>query len=380
MGAAKVSSDVLTLEILMESGPDKLGSLSFSLPTIRIGRGPENDVVLAADPKVSRLHAEIQQHGSDFYLVNLSTKNFIILNGHRIEKEKLSQGDTLQIGDSTFKVRFPSSKPIEIDNSNFEPQTQPDRVSSPVDFTELKNQRKERGAPANVRPPPGPFSPAISQPGLPPAMPQPSFQAPPFQPPPFQAAPAPPRQKPASMQGDSGKMRFYLIVGVIGILLYFFLSDSGSGKKKDPNAVRTRTDLTQQLEQSDVAITQLKSLAEKQNSVTYRRAQENLVRSLRDFNQGQYSRAMEGFQVVLNLDPNNEMALRYRNLSVTRLDQQVSEMMLQGARYLEKGNYRLCTDAYSKAMILLQGRRDDPKYIQSKKFQEQCRLAQEGRY
>jgi hypothetical protein len=62
-----------------------------------IGRSRECDVQLA-DTNVSRRHAELRQDGATYWLVDLGSTNGTDLNGRRIEREKLSDGDTITIG------------------------------------------------------------------------------------------------------------------------------------------------------------------------------------------------------------------------------------------------------------------------------------------
>jgi hypothetical protein len=64
-----------------------------------IGRSRECDVQLA-DTNVSRRHAELRQDGATYWLVDLGSTNGTDLNGRRVEREKLSDGDAITIGSS----------------------------------------------------------------------------------------------------------------------------------------------------------------------------------------------------------------------------------------------------------------------------------------
>lgn len=73
---------------------------------LRIGRVSESDVWLN-HPKVSRLHAGINEIGGYFFLINLSGSSATTLNGRIIpfnEAEALSTGDELQIGPYFLQV------------------------------------------------------------------------------------------------------------------------------------------------------------------------------------------------------------------------------------------------------------------------------------
>ena len=62
-----------------------------------IGRSRECDVRLS-DTNVSRRHAELRQDGATYWLVDLGSTNGTDLNGRRVEREKLSDGDAITIG------------------------------------------------------------------------------------------------------------------------------------------------------------------------------------------------------------------------------------------------------------------------------------------
>ena len=67
---------------------------------LRIGRLPDSDIWLN-HPKVSRLHAGINEVEGYFYLINLSASSGTTINGRAIpfdEAEALTEGDEIQIG------------------------------------------------------------------------------------------------------------------------------------------------------------------------------------------------------------------------------------------------------------------------------------------
>jgi pSer/pThr/pTyr-binding forkhead associated (FHA) protein len=66
-------------------------------PTASLGRSKECDCVLD-DPNVSRRHAELRREGSTWWLVDLDSTNGTELNGKRVQKAKLSEGDTITLG------------------------------------------------------------------------------------------------------------------------------------------------------------------------------------------------------------------------------------------------------------------------------------------
>jgi len=65
----------------------------------RIGRDPGCDVQVPAS-LVSRFHAEVFPEGGRWWARNLQSLNGLLLNGERIEKAELKDGDALQLGKS----------------------------------------------------------------------------------------------------------------------------------------------------------------------------------------------------------------------------------------------------------------------------------------
>jgi len=69
---------------------------------------------LVTDPKIiSRRHAQIEQEGEGFYLMDLVSTNGTKLNGQRIppkEKQPLSNGDTIEFGRNGAQMTFVGEK------------------------------------------------------------------------------------------------------------------------------------------------------------------------------------------------------------------------------------------------------------------------------
>ncbi|MNJ92787.1 Glycogen accumulation regulator GarA [compost metagenome] len=360
MSAAPQAKDTVKFDVEVVRGPHAGLKLSFTKPSVTLGRGPENDIVLSSDPRVSRQHAEIKQRGHDFVIVNLSQKNFIMVNGNNVQTEIISNDSVIMVGDCEIRLRADSVAP----------GMTPAAPSAP--------------APSLVPSGPKPdFSQAVPRPVTPP----PAHQKQGYAPPATSAPPMPPpgtsRQAPPASGGlmANPRARFYGIVVVIGLVLWFLLSPSKKTDVKDPNAFRTSELALADVRESEKNSQELLSIKkEKYDTVQYRRAQENFIKGFRDYQQGQYARARESFQVVLNLDPENELAKRYYHLSKIKFDEMVKFNMIQGNRYREKKNWRMCQSSYSAAMTMLQNRRDDPTFKEAKQYFEQCALNGEGRF
>jgi hypothetical protein len=62
-----------------------------------IGRSRDCDIQLA-DTNVSRRHAELRQEGASYWIVDLGSTNGVEVNGKRVKRAKLSDGDKITVG------------------------------------------------------------------------------------------------------------------------------------------------------------------------------------------------------------------------------------------------------------------------------------------
>jgi hypothetical protein len=71
---------------------------------VLIGRSRECDIQLA-DANVSRRHAEVRQEGATFWIVDLDSTNGIEVNGRRLKRAKLEDGDRVVLGSTEMTFR-----------------------------------------------------------------------------------------------------------------------------------------------------------------------------------------------------------------------------------------------------------------------------------
>ncbi len=73
--------------------------------TITIGRQPGNALVLTEELKCSRHHARILWEGQDLVFEDLKSANGSLVNGQRVERAVLQEGDRIQIGEQVLSVQ-----------------------------------------------------------------------------------------------------------------------------------------------------------------------------------------------------------------------------------------------------------------------------------
>jgi Protein of unknown function (DUF3662)/FHA domain len=69
-----------------------------------IGRSKDCDIHLS-DANVSRRHAEVRQEGSSYWIVDLDSTNGIEINGRRLKRAKLEDGDRVTLGSTEVTFR-----------------------------------------------------------------------------------------------------------------------------------------------------------------------------------------------------------------------------------------------------------------------------------
>jgi hypothetical protein len=66
-------------------------------PKVVLGRSREAGVRIS-DVNISRKHAEIRQEGSTFWVVDLGSTNGTLVNGKRVDRQRLRDGDRITLG------------------------------------------------------------------------------------------------------------------------------------------------------------------------------------------------------------------------------------------------------------------------------------------
>lgn len=79
----------------------------FSTPVVRIGRAPDNDIVLDAnhDREASGHHAELRRDGQTWTVVDMGSRNGTFVGSERIERRLLVSGDEIALGSKGPRLR-----------------------------------------------------------------------------------------------------------------------------------------------------------------------------------------------------------------------------------------------------------------------------------
>ncbi|TWU56490.1 Serine/threonine-protein kinase PK-1 [Rubripirellula tenax] len=95
----------MSIQLHIIAGPD--AGRKYALPdngTLVIGRGSDSDTKIR-DPRLSRVHCEVQQRDGHFFLVDRGGAGGVHINGCAVENEKaMSLGTIFEIGDSHLRL------------------------------------------------------------------------------------------------------------------------------------------------------------------------------------------------------------------------------------------------------------------------------------
>jgi hypothetical protein len=69
-----------------------------------VGRSRDCDIQLA-DTNVSRRHAEVRQEGASYWIIDLDSTNGLEVNGRRLKRSKLEDGDRVTLGSTEIVFR-----------------------------------------------------------------------------------------------------------------------------------------------------------------------------------------------------------------------------------------------------------------------------------
>jgi pSer/pThr/pTyr-binding forkhead associated (FHA) protein len=84
-------------ELTIESGPDAGHTYRATESALRMGRSPDNDLILR-DPATSGHHARVERRGEQFWIVDLGSTNGTLVNGEPVQEKELKHEDRITIG------------------------------------------------------------------------------------------------------------------------------------------------------------------------------------------------------------------------------------------------------------------------------------------
>jgi pSer/pThr/pTyr-binding forkhead associated (FHA) protein len=314
--------------VSVKMGPDRGKSYQLLPPKVTIGRDTGNDIVLS-DLKVSRNQAYIEFRNDGVVIVDLSSRAALIVNGEAVSEAHLHNGDRIRIGE-----------------------------------TELLFRMDTVGVPANVPKGAAPHL-AMAQPyrlgGAADPTPQPSRRS----------------------SADNGRLRFYIIVLGLGGLFAWLMMGETVLQKKD-NSLRTIEEIEAEIkgsEQRQEQFVRQRKFGNESEKRRYEEAQSHYLQGFRDFQKGNYSRAIKSFETSRAIDPSHDLAKRYYTLALRARDEFVVSHILEGKKYRERLMYNRCASSLNAAIKALgENASMDIKGKEAMALKNECETLQEGRF
>lgn len=391
MGALKEKPEV-KLKLTVIKGPHLGQVFQLNKESITIGRSSENGVVLMNDPQISRSHAQVAVINNEVEVLNLSQKNALIVEGNSVQRWKLVNNSTFTIGDSEIRVEYDLGRVVSVPTNqvaNVIPMTAP-KPPAPQKKKVLKPKPlqavvQRSGPPATgygqALQPRGqqamgmPGQQQYGMPGFPQA--QNYNLNPAYQPSPQSVQAA----KDDSLMANPN-FKFFLIAVILLGIAYSYVSapDKKANAKKIASTLKYEDEINARLvSKKEKDLEEDRDILFKQKlSPQNFRVNESFLRGMRDFQLGNYTRAQEFFQVVLNLEPDHVLAKRHLYLAKVRFDELVQEKLLLGDSYYKKHNFRMCQSMYNQVMHMLEGKNNEQKYLLAQKKAKECNLADQG--
>ncbi len=96
--------------LLIVQGEEEGREIELHREEVTLGRGPENDLVFP-DIACSRRHAMIERQGDDWLVIDLGSGNGTLVNGRKIQREVLRDGDEIEVGSTVIQFNQPGAYP-----------------------------------------------------------------------------------------------------------------------------------------------------------------------------------------------------------------------------------------------------------------------------
>jgi len=297
--------------------------------SVSIGRGEENDVVLM-DLKASRNHAQLMASESGTWAIkDLGSSNGILIRGRPLREGFLRTGDVITIGETVLEFFT-----TEVGTSLLmAPPKSADRLNT--ERAQLEAQKAKVRALGGLQGPAAPPSEPLSRGS------------------PFSPSAGQPSSSSATPQNPV-RLMLYLVVGAVGI--WTFMGDPPADpKKKDKDG----KDAVSKDEERNMA----EYLPQLDNMEIQRTNEQFFREGFREYREGNYLRAKQSFETVLQMSPAHPMARLYLNKSNQEIETAVTSYLSIAAKQIESGKLKQAKGNLQAVKRLLYRDQSNPAYI-----------------
>lgn len=171
-----------------------------------------------------------------------------------------------------------------------------------------------------------------------------------------------------------------ILIGIISLAGLLFVLQEDPVEQTQKNLL-TQEDVNKQIEESKERAAKIKeSIIEKRkmSEQNYlQNVEQHFIRGFRDFQNGQYSRAIDSFGATIATDENHIRAIQYNKAAQKRRDDLIDTHMRDGAKYRDKMMYSRCAAEFDKALMLINDV-STPKYELARTQRNECDILKAG--
>jgi pSer/pThr/pTyr-binding forkhead associated (FHA) protein len=164
-------------------------------------------------------------------------------------------------------------------------------------------------------------------------------------------------QTPELREKNNSKKRFTLFMVVIGLLVGILLFLKESPSNEPETQLLTQEDVKKQIEESRERTALIKeSIGEKSklNDDDYiYNVEKHFISGFRDYQNGQYGRAIDSFGTTIATDQNHAKAHQYAKTARKKRSDLIDTHLRDGEKYREKMMYNRCAAEFEKAIVLM---------------------------
>lgn len=174
-----------------------------------------------------------------------------------------------------------------------------------------------------------------------------------------------------------------IFIAVMAVLFCAFLMLEETTAPKIEEKLATQSDVDKQIQESKDRTTLIRESYEKKKKLSENKylynVEKHFISGFRDFQNGQYGRAIDSFGTTIATDQSHVRALQYAKTARKQRDDLIDTHLQDGAKYKDKLMYNRCAAEFEKAIVLIDN-------VHSKKYElartqyDECRLLKAGGY
>lgn len=320
-------------------GPDSGSIFVLTTEKFTIGRGDENDVVIA-DLRASRRHAEVVRLPSGVWrLKDQGSQNGFVFNGNITREAELRAGDIVTVGETAFEF-------VPEDTGAKFLQTPARTLSKEQLYGKQGNALAPAARPqvAISAPPRVARSAAVDFSGM---------------------AGLAGMGAATGSSGDASEKRKKLLIAVVVILgIWMFMDDSGSKKPsaKDARVAKKEKEKKEKDAERDLA-SYLPPLG---NSSALSSAETFFKEGFRELQEKNYLRARVQFETALQINPTHSMARSYLKECDQSIERDVQAHLDRGRRDLDAGKLKSARSHFEAVKRLLLRDQENSSFIEAR--------------